>query len=306
MATFNYVEKDGAQLDQKITQGLMTQVIPTADVNLVAGGKSFVLRSIQTSGFKAHTRGKGFNAGEVSDEKKVYTMGQDRDVEFFIDQQDVDETNQELAMANISRTFIEEHVQRELDAYRFATMAHGANAVGNVDTTKLTVANVYSKLKAAILPLRKYGAQNIVGFVSSATMDLLERSTEFNRNITNQNVGTTALESRVTSLDGVQLVEVWDDSRLKTSYDFENDTAPQTGAVDINYLFVVKPAIIQIVKENAVYLFAPGEHTEGDGYLYQNRLYHDLFIRDAYKDGLFAGLSAAIPSGQTATSKGSV
>lgn len=58
-------------------------------------------------------------------------------------------------------------------------MAQAANAQGNKDKTNLTVSNVYSKLKAAILPLRKYGAANIVGFVSSVTLDLLEHSTDY-------------------------------------------------------------------------------------------------------------------------------
>lgn len=292
MATFNYVEKDGAMLDQKITEGLVTTAIGNADVNLVAGGKSFTLRTISTSGLQNHTRGKGYNEGTVTDSKKVYTMGQDRDVEFFIDQQDVDETNQELAMANISNTFITEHVQPELDAYRFSKMAGGAQDAGQVDNTKLTKNNVYGAIKDAIMPLRKYGPQNTIGFVSSDTMNKLEQSTEFTRTITNQNVGNTVLESRVTSIDGVQLVEVWDGARFMSKYDFTNGFAAASDAQNINFMFVSKPSIIQVVKENAVYLFAPGEHTEGDGYLYQNRLYHDLFIRDSRKDGIVANISA--------------
>lgn len=102
MATINYVTKDGALLDQKINAGLFTSVLGTPQVDLVAGGKSFTIRTISTTGLKNHTRGKGFNSGEVSDTKTVYTMTQDRDVEFYIDRQDVDETNNELAMANIS------------------------------------------------------------------------------------------------------------------------------------------------------------------------------------------------------------
>ncbi|MDM8265658.1 hypothetical protein QUW44_00515 [Limosilactobacillus pontis] len=293
MATFNYVEKDGAMLDQKITEGLVTTAIGNADVNLVAGGQSFTLRTISTSGLQNHTRGKGYNEGTVTDSKKVYTMGQDRDVEFFIDQQDVDETNQELAMANISNTFITEHVQPELDAYRFSKMLTTAQGTGQVDNTKLTKSNVYGAIKDAIMPLRKYGPQSIVGFVSSDTMNKLEQSTEFTRTITNQNVGNTVLESRITSIDGVQLIEVWDGARFMSKYDFTNGFAATSDAQNINFMFVSKPSVIQVVKENAVYLFAPGEHTEGDGYLYQNRLYHDLFVRESRKDGIVANVTAA-------------
>nr|DAZ58529.1 MAG TPA: major capsid protein [Caudoviricetes sp.] len=287
--TINYIKKDGGLFDQKINQGLLTSILGVPEVNLVNGGKSFTLTTISTSGLQAHSRSKGFNSGTYSNDKEVYTMGQDRDVEFYVDTQDVDETNQDLAVSNISKVFIEEQVQPEIDAYRFSKMATDA---GQVKEETLTVDNVYTQLKAALLPVRKYGAQNIIGFVSSEVMDFLERSKEFTRSITNQNVGTTALESRVTSIDGVQLVEVWDDTRFKTEYDFSDGYKPKDTAKNINFILVAKQAVIPVVKENAIYLFAPGQHTEGDGYLYQNRLYHDLFIKKQKEDGVSVSLKA--------------
>ncbi|MCM0596328.1 hypothetical protein KAR50_00435, partial [Periweissella fabaria] len=66
---------------------------------------------------------------------------------------------------------------------------------------------------------------------------------------------------------------------------------------DINFVFVAKQAVIPIVKENAIFLFEPGQHTQGDGYLYQNRLYHDFFIKDKQKGGISASIKApAAPS----------
>lgn len=302
---FNYVTKDGNLLDQKITAGLFTGALGTPEVDLVNGGRSFTLKTISTSGLQPHTRGKGFNSGTVTDEKTIYTMGQDRDVEFYLDQQEVDETNQELAMANISNVFITEQVQPELDSYRFSKMA---TSFDNIDTSDvegnllakthkveetLDATNAYSQLKTGIGKVRKYGTQNLVGYVSSEVMDSLERSKEFTRNITNQNVGTTALESRITSIDGVQLIEVYEPNRFMTKYDFKDGAKPTEDAQAINFLIIAKPAVISIVKENAVFLFAPGQHTEGDGYLYQNRLYHDLFIKKHKRDGIYSSIKKA-------------
>lgn len=302
---FNYVTKDGNLLDQKITAGLFTGALGTPEVDLVNGGRSFTLKTISTSGLQPHTRGKGFNSGTVTDEKTIYTMGQDRDVEFYLDRQEVDETNQELAMANISNVFITEQVQPELDSYRFSKMA---TSFDNIDTSDiegnllakthrveetLDATNAYSQLKTGIGKIRKYGTQNLVGYVSSEVMDSLERSKEFTRNITNQNVGTTALESRITSIDGVQLIEVYEPNRFMTKYDFKDGAKPTEDAKAINFLIVAKPSIISIVKENAVFLFAPGQHTDGDGYLYQNRLYHDLFIKKHKRDGIFVSVKKA-------------
>ncbi|WP_239461744.1 hypothetical protein [Ligilactobacillus agilis] len=108
MATFNYVTKDnmGVTLDHKINQGLVTNVLGTPDVTLMNGGKSFTLHDIAVFGFKLHSRGKGWNTWEITDSKTVYTMTQDRDIEFSVDHQDVDEANQELSMANVSRVFM--------------------------------------------------------------------------------------------------------------------------------------------------------------------------------------------------------
>jgi hypothetical protein len=293
MATYNYATKDNGLFDQKINQGLITNALGQDGVQFVDGARSFKLTTLTTGGMKPHTRDKGFNSIDVMNDKQIYTMGQDRDAEIYLDRQDVDETNQELAVANLTGTFIEEHVQPELDAYRFSKMVEWAKGVGNNHYTEeeLTDKNVYSRLKANILPIRKYDPSTIVGFLSSATMDALERSSEFTRNITNQNVGQTALESRVTSIDGVQLVEVWDDQRFNSAYDFTDGFKP-TGTA-INFQFVTSRAIIRAVKESAVFLFAPGEHSEGDGWLYQNRLYHDIFLRKQLEDGICVSVSKA-------------
>lgn len=283
---YNYATKNSGLFDQKMTQETLTSLLETPQVDWT-GAKSFIVTTLKTSGYKAHTRGKGYNAGEVDNDKETYTLGFDRDIEFFVDQADVDETNNDLAAANVTNVFITENAGPEVDAYRFSKIATKAITDGHTASTELTVDNVYSVLKAALLPIRKYGAGNIVMYLSSETMDLLERSKEFTRQITNQNVGVTALESRVTSLDGVILVEVWDTDRFATKYDFTDGFVKAVDGKDIQFLIAAKPAIIAKSKFNSIYLFAPGQHTEGDGYLYQNRLYHDLFVLKNKADGLY-------------------
>lgn len=283
---YNYAKKNSGLFDQKLTQETLTSLIETPNVNWT-GAKSFEVTTLSTSGFKNHSRNKGFNSGTMQNDKDTYTLEFDRDIEFFVDEMDVDETDQDLAAAKISNTFITEQAGPEVDAYRFSKMATAAINNNKTASETLTVANVYSTIKAALLPIRKYKAGNIVVYVSSEVMDLLERSTEFTRSITNQNVGLTALESRVTSIDGVMIVEVWDEERFATQFDFTDGFVKASGGLDINFLIVAKPAIIAKAKHNAIYLFAPGSHTEGDGYLYQNRLYHDLFVLKQQKDGLY-------------------
>lgn len=294
----NYITKDQGIFDQRLVQDLISSDLETTGIELVNGGKSFTLTTISTSGYKPHTRNKGFNSGTFENTKEVYTMTQDRDVEFYVDTMDVNETNQDLAIANISNTFIREQAVPDVDAYRFSTLATKAIAASQSAEETLTVDNVYSRIKAEILPVRKYGAGNIVVYVSSEVMDLLERSKEFTRSITNQNVGLTALESRVTSLDGVVLKEVWDIDRFYTEFDFSEGFVPTETAKEINFLVVAKPSQISVAKHNAIFLFNPGEHTQGDGYLYQNRLYHDTFVKKEQADGVRVSIKPAeVPGG---------
>lgn len=290
--TINYITKDGHVYDQRLVQDAVTSDLETAGVKLLDDGQSFTLTTIETSGYKDHTRNKGFNSGTYENRKKVYTMTQDRDIEFYVDTMDAEETGQDLAVARISNTFITEQATPEVDAYRLSTLATKAITNGNSKEEALTVENVYSRLKAELLPVRKYGASNIIVYVSSETMDLLERSKEFTRNITNQNVGQTALESRITSLDGVVLKEVWDADRFWTAFDFTDGFKPTETAKEINFLIVVKPAQISVVKHRAIFLFAPGTHTQGDGYLYQNHLYHDTFLKEEQKEGVRVSIKA--------------
>ena len=174
--SINYITKHEGQFEKRLMQGSLTSILETPRVNWL-GARSFELPTISVTGYKTHTRSKGYNAGTVSNDKNVYTLGFDRDVEFFVDTADVDETNQELSAANISNTFISEHATPEVDAYRFSKIATAA-ITGNHFKAEdsITPENVYSTLKAAILPMRKFGASNLVMYVSSEVMDALERS----------------------------------------------------------------------------------------------------------------------------------
>jgi len=145
MATLNYIRDDGV-FDEALIQNTLTNPL-VKNVNFIDNTKNFTLTDVTVSGYKTHTRDKGFNAGTYSNEKEVYTVTQDRDIEFYIDTMDVDETNQDLSAANISRKFIETQSGPEVDAYRFEKLAAFATANGNSKTETLTKDNVYSAIK---------------------------------------------------------------------------------------------------------------------------------------------------------------
>lgn len=291
--TINYAQKYEKELAQVMSQGALTAELETPQVNWL-DGKTFHVPSVDVTGYQPHSRNGGFNRGSVDVTREPYTLNFDRDIEFFVDRADVDESAQAASAANITKVFMDENSIPEMDAYRFSKIATAALArAGQFASEAITAANVYTRLKAAILPIRKYGPMNILVYVSSEVMDALEQSEDFTRQITMQAGAPGAIESRVTAIDGVKLVEVWDAGRFFTSFDFTEGFVPAVDAEAINFLVVAKPAIIAKAKLSYVNLWQPGTHTQGDGYLYQNRLYHDLFLKKKREDGVYLSTKPA-------------
>jgi hypothetical protein len=282
----NYAEQYQQALDQVIKQATLTNVLETPNVQWM-GARTFHVPSLAVSGYKNHSRNGGYNRGTVTVTHEPYTLSFDRDVEFFVDQMDVDESNQAASAANLTRVFLNEHAGPEIDAYRFSKLATKAISFGNATSEDITVDDVIVNLKRDIKKVRKYGTSNLVAYVSSDVMDLIEAYKEGKGQINLDNQGTS-IETRVTMLDGVRLIEVFDVDRFHTSFDFTDGFVPATGSYSLNWIIVYRGAVVAKAKLNSIYLFAPGEHTEGDGYLYQNRLYHDLFVLKNQADGVVA------------------
>ncbi|PGN76118.1 hypothetical protein CN967_18615, partial [Bacillus cereus] len=127
--SINYAEVYRKELDQAVKQGLLTAEIETPSVNWI-GAKTFNEPHMQVTGYGKHGRNSGWNRGDVKTENTPYTVEQDRDVEFFVDVADTDESGLVATIGNVSKTFIAEQATPEIDAYRFSKMAKEAKGIG--------------------------------------------------------------------------------------------------------------------------------------------------------------------------------
>lgn len=301
--TFNYAEKYTGEILEIINQGLLTSPFLTTNVNWV-GAKDFHFTQQSVSGYKAHGRNGGWNRGTVTETDKVYTVEHDRDIEFLVDKADVDETARTAAIENISNTFVQTQQIPEIDCYAFSKIATIANDNGLVEVTPratLTKDNVYSTIVKAIGKgkLKLYRQRgSLVGYVRSEIMDLLAISTEFTPTITNDTLvdGVRAVETRITKINGVVLIEVVDDERFNTAFDFTEGAVAD--GKEINMLFASVEMVHTVPKISSIYYFNAGQHTEGDGDLYQNRSLWDTFVfpngKDGEIDSVYAVLEEAI------------
>ncbi|MEE1218600.1 MAG: phage capsid protein [Ruminococcus sp.] len=295
MPNLNYAENYSGDLLEILIQGSLTSPFITSNVKWL-NAKTFHFTQMSTSGYKNHKRDGGWNAGTYAQNETTFTVTHDRDIEFLVDKADVDETNQTASIQNISNTFELTQVVPETDALFFSKVAQAAQAVDGYHSATAVSAwtkeNVFSKLKTILSAgkLRRYRAKgSLIMYVTSHIMDLLEQSTSFTRKIELTQIaeGGQGIETRVTDIDGVPVMEVIDDERFYDKFNWEPESGgfePATGAHKINVLVACGQTCKTVPKIASIYFFAPGAHTKGDGYLYQNRSLSDVFVFPNGKD----------------------
>ena len=310
MPSLNYAQTWNKDLLEILIQGTLTSPFVTSNVRWV-GAKSFHFTQMSTSGYKNHDRKGGWNVGEYAQKDVPYTLTHDRDIEFLVDKADVDETNATASIHNISEVFEKTQVVPETDALFFSKIAQKAQETegyhSSTAASEYTKGKVYSKLKDILSKgkLRRYKAQGaLIMYVTGAIMDALEQSTEFTRKIEMTQIaeGGLGIETRVTEIDGVPIMEVIDDERFYDAFDWEPEKGGfqplkkkaesstgkgdgVTGAHKINVLVACGLTCKIVPKISSIYYFDPGAHTKGDGYLYQNRSLSDVFVFPNGRDG---------------------
>lgn len=316
----NYAEQWSPELLEILMQGTLTSPFVTSNVRWL-DAKTFHFTQMSTSGYKNHSREGGWNKGTYTQTDVPYTLTHDRDVEFMVDKADVDETNATASIQNISRIFEQTWVVPETDALFFSKVAQAAQKTegyhGSTAASAYTKAKVFEMLKDILAKgkLRRYKANGtLIMYVTSQIMDALEQSTEFTRKIEMTQIaeGGMGIETRVTDIDGVPIMEVIDDERFYDAFDWEPEGggfAPLkkvaaesgveavTGAHKINVLVACGQTCKTVPKINSIYYFEPGGHTKGDGYLYQNRSFSDVFVfpngRDGKIDSIYVDVDTA-------------
>ena len=133
--------------------------------------------------------------------------------------------------------FEQTQVAPETDALFFSKVAQAAKKTegyhSETAASAYTKAKVFGMLKDILAKgkLRRYKANGtLVMYVTSAIMDALEQSTEFTRKIEITQIaeGGIGIETRVTDIDGVPVMEVIDDERFYDSFNWE----PENGGFE--------------------------------------------------------------------------
>lgn len=288
--TVNYATQFEKEIMQKYSRELLTADLTTQNVTFV-GANKIKIPYVSVTGYKDHSRNGGFNRGTVQNQFMEKTLSFDRDIEFFVDAMDVDETNQALSAANITNTFITEQDVPETDCYRLSKLHTDFTALGGTVTQDaVTAATILDKFDTLMEEMDEdeVPEEGRILYLTPNIYTMLKQAEKITRSldVTRQ----ASIDRHVRNLDEVKMVRI-PSSRMKTVYDFTEGYKPGAAAKQMNMILVHPKSVIAAQKHSYIKLWPEGSHTNGDGYLYQNRKYGDLFLIDNRLQGVKINLA---------------
>lgn len=287
----NYAERFADVLVQKYEAEAKSNdlILSNPGVTFI-NAQTIKLPRLTMTGYKDHNRTvPGFNLGNLSNDWEPKKLEHDRDVEFFVDPMDIDETNLAVSVANIQNVFETEHAIPETDAYRFSKIYadYVTTFHQTADTTTLTAQNILATFDGWMEAMDDAGVpyDGRILYVTPTTYKLFKEAQGLERFIDVKTEGDR-LSRNIASLDDVKIITV-PSGRMKTAYDFTTGFVPASGAQQINAILVHPDSVVAREKYSYIHLFTPGSDSRtADGYIYQNRKYGDLFLLEKRLDGV--------------------
>jgi hypothetical protein len=185
-----------------------------------------------------------------------------------------------------------------MDAYNLSKLASVATDKGHTETFAADkVFEIFNKMVIAIQAQAGFG-EELVCFVNSATYAAFMNSPELSKSITVSDFKQGEVDTKVKSINGIALIPVAD-NRMKTAYDFNGGTktdeggfAPAENAQNINMLILPKSGASLVKKTEKLRIFEPDQNQDADAYLFQYRVYYDIFVKKSRLDHIYVATSA--------------
>lgn len=294
MAVYDYAETFTNLLQQKYEKELCSDALAQSNQQVkFINAQTIKLPRMTISGYKDHTRTPGFNTGTMSNDWEAKKLEHDRDVEFWIDPMDIDETNLTLSVANIQNTFESEQAIPEKDSYRYSKLhAELTKYSGRIDTTVITAANFLEAFDEEMAIMDEAGVpeEGRILYVTPSMKKIIKEAEGIQRVLSVTTPST--INRNVHSLDDVTIKMV-PAARMKTKYNFTEGCVPAEGAKQINWILIHTSCVVCRDKYSYIKLFTPGTDSRtADGYLYQNRNYGDLFLLEKKVEGCAMNVEA--------------
>ena len=256
-------------LDEVYKNSALTAVLES-DASLARAGANaneIVIPKLSMSGLADYKRNSGYVNGDVTLNWETVQFNYERGRMFQVDDMDNEET-QNIAFGRLAGEFIRTKVVPELDAFRFAKYA-AVTGAGTATGTLATGADVIAALRTAIFAMDEaevpmedrhlFITPTLLGLVED--LDTSKSKEVLSRFATITKVPQTRFYSAIKLNDGTTLGEEAG-GYVKTS-----------GAVDLNFEIIHKPATLQFTKHAVPKIISPEQNQDADAWKYGYRNY---------------------------------
>lgn len=276
--TINLVTKFQPLLDEVYQAASLTGDLEQSAVKF-DGSKTVKVLKLTVPALGKYTRNSGYTAGDVTADWEPFTLTQDRGTEFSVDAMD-DEETLNMTFGNASSEFIRRSVVPQVDAYRFAAMA-GTEGIGGASAGLTTGEAAIKAINAGMVAMdeAEVTADGRILYITPTLKGLIDELESYKSKLCMQRFSK---------------IVVVPQSRFFSAVDI-NDTgfAKAEGGKNINFMIVEPKAAFAVAKHKKLRVFDPDTNQKRDDYLFQYRLYHDMFVYPQKAAGIYCHTATA-------------
>ena len=276
-------------LDEIYTTESRTAILDTASERVQFTGANTVnLFTLETMGMGNYDRNAGFVPGDVNGSWVPYVLETDRGRSYMVDALDNDETLG-MAFGSLLSTVERQHVIPEVDAFRFAEYASGADASHVTQATISTGAAAVAAVDAATVALdnAEVPYEGRILFVSPTLYGYLKAG--ITRMVMN---GDRNVNYNVDMYNDMRVISV-PQGRFNTAITLAAPTAANAAGGftatgdDINFMIVHPSAVMQVMKHYVPRIFSPQVNQEADAWKLNLRFAHGSWVLSNKTKGLY-------------------
>lgn len=263
---------------------------PSNSLIKFTGAKTVKLpKLLITSGRKDRNRRTITTAeANYSNDWETYELTNERYWSTLVDPSDVDETNQTVSIANITKVYNDEEKIPEMDKQMFSSLYDRKVTLSGEDSItelELTTANILDTFDTLMTEMdeAEVPAEGRVLYLTPTVRKILKEAEGISRSLSVQS-NTGVIDRRVMRLDEVEILPV-PSARFKTLYDFTDGAKDVDGAQQISMMLIHIPCMAAPQKYDFVALDEPSAKTAGN-WLYYEQSYDDVLLFETKADGV--------------------
>lgn len=269
-------------LDEAYKLASLTSKLDTADdlVRYTAGAHEVIVQKMTLQGLADYSRVNGYVAGEVTLANESIPFNYERGRMFTVDNMDNEETAG-VAYGRLAGEFLRSYVVPEIDAVRFA--AYAANKGNTADDADIDAGEWYGKVSAAWTAMTEAEVPEndrhlfitAAGYEDIMNMDTIKAKTFFD------------MCSSVTVVPQSRFYET-----VTLTANGAGGYTRGSGANNINFELIHKPAVIQVLKHQDAKVIRPEVNQTADAWKFGYRVYG---LNDVYENkvkGIYVSTSS--------------